>query len=132
MRTVVRGPIVGEDGQESEIHEMIAHVELDDVMIALVFFMDESVSLFVVLVLTCEEEMNHLVTIDVPNAAPRFTGGDTLGKLTWTDRTTDNNIHAIITSMGVVDNRLVGVRILHRHIFDPILLAGIYAVFAVV
>ena len=132
VRTVVIGPVVGEDGEKSEVHEMIAHVELDDVMITVILFTDETVSLFVVFVLTREEEMNHLVTVDAPNVAPGFTRGDTLGKLTGTDRTANDNVNAIVTSMRVVDNGLVGVRILHRHIFDPVLLAGIHTVLAVV
>ena len=111
---------------------MILHIELNNVMILLILLPNKAIVFFIIFIMACKEEMDHFMAINTMNVAPSFTCSNTFYELTWTHRASNHNINIIITSMRIIHNGMIGVRILHCHILNEVLLWRINSIFAIV
>ena len=107
---------------------MVLHVELDDVVVLGVLLAEHPVVLLVVVVLPGKEQVNHLLPVHLMHVAPRVSGCHALHELARTDRTAHDDVGVVRADRRVVNHRVIGVGVAHRHVLDAVLLVGINAV----
>ena len=116
MGTVVVRPVVRQDGQQREIHEVVLHVELDDVVVLVVLLAQHPVADGVVLVLSREEEMLDSDAVHLLHASPGLPSAHSLQILSRTHRTADDHARIGGAGVGVVNQHMVLMRVLHDHV----------------
>ena len=127
MGTVVVRPVVRQDGQQREIHEVVLHVELDDVVVLVVLLAQHPVADGVVLVLSREEEMLDSDAVHLLHASPGLPSAHSLQILSRTHRTADHNVGIVRAGIRVVEKRVIRVRILHHHVLGAVHLLRVNA-----